>query len=60
MRTLAEVVLSTDGKVHIPAHDLATSGQAILATRGAGKSWLAAVQVEQLIESGYPILALML
>jgi hypothetical protein len=30
-------------------------GQSILATRGAGKSWLAAVEAEALIEAGYPV-----
>ncbi len=29
-----------------------------MATRGAGKSWLAAVRGEKLIEAGYPILVL--
>lgn len=51
-------MLSVDGDVRIPAQELATRGEAILATRGAGKSWLAAVQAEQLIEAGYPILIL--
>jgi len=55
---LSDVVLSRDGTLRIPAHELATKGQAILATRGAGKSWLAAVQAEQLIEAGYPVLIL--
>ena len=55
---MSDVVLSRDGTLRIPAHELATKGQAILATRGAGKSWLAAVQAEQLIEAGYPVLIL--
>jgi len=55
---LSQVILSVDGKVSIPTRDLAGKGEAILATRGAGKSWLAAVQAEQLIESSYPILIL--
>ena len=55
---MQEVVLSADGKVSLSASDLASKGEAILATRGAGKSWLAAVQAEQLIEAGYPVLIL--
>ena len=55
---MSDVVLSRDGTLRIPAHELATKGQAILATRGAGKSWLAAVQAEQLIKAGYPVLIL--
>jgi len=55
---LTEVVLSADGQVRLSAGDLAGKGEAILATRGAGKSWLAAVQAEQLIEAGYPVLIL--
>ncbi len=55
---MSEVVLSDDGRLRLSASDLAGSGEAILATRGAGKSWLAAVQAEQLIEAGYPVLIL--
>ena len=55
---MPELVLSADGEVRLSAGDLAGKGEAILATRGAGKSWLAAVQAEQLIEAGYPILIL--
>jgi hypothetical protein len=53
-----EIDLSIDGKVRLSAHDIATMGEALLATRGAGKSWLAAVEVEQLIEAGYPVAVL--
>jgi len=55
---VSEVVLSSDGKLRLSSQDVSTMGEAILATRGAGKSWLAAVQGEQLIEAGYPILIL--
>lgn len=48
-----------DGKpVELSAHEICTLGQSILATRGAGKSWLGAVQAEQLVEAGYPIAVL--
>jgi len=50
--------LSLDSKTLVSAQELATKGQAILATRGAGKSYLAALQAEQLIEAGYPVLVL--
>jgi len=55
---VSEVVLSSDGKLRLSSHDLATTGQSILATRGAGKSWLAAVEAEGLIEAGYPVVVL--
>jgi len=55
---LPEIMLSADGKLSLPAGDVAGKGEAILATRGAGKSWLAAIQAEQLIEAGYPVLIL--
>ena len=55
---MQEIILSIDGKLSLSAGDLAGKGEAILATRGAGKSWLAAVEAEQLIEAGYPVLIL--
>ena len=55
---MVEVVLDVGGEVSVPVNELATRGQAVLATRGAGKSWLAAVEAEQLIEAGYPVLIL--
>jgi len=57
-RRSSDVVLSSDGSLRLSSHDLATMGQSILATRGAGKSWLAAVESEGLIESGYPVAVL--
>jgi len=55
---LPELILSVNREVRLSARDLAGKGEAILATRGAGKSWLTAVQAEQLIEAGYPIMVL--
>ncbi|MDH5795717.1 MAG: DUF87 domain-containing protein, partial [Candidatus Bathyarchaeota archaeon] len=52
------MILSLDRKILVLAQEIATKGQAILATRGAGKSYLAALQAEQLIEVGYPVLIL--
>jgi hypothetical protein len=50
---MSEVLLGEN--VSVKSHDIATMGQACLATRGAGKSWFGAVQAEQLIEAGYPV-----
>ena len=50
--------MSLDSRILVSAQELATKGQAILATRGAGKSYLAAMEAEQLIEAGYPVLIL--
>jgi len=55
---MGEVVMGSDGSIRVSAQELATKGEAILATRGAGKSYLAAVQAEQLMEAGYPVLIL--
>ena len=40
---MGEVVMGSDGSIRVSAQELATKGEAILATRGAGKSYLAAV-----------------
>jgi hypothetical protein len=49
---------TTDGKAFTLPLDLVTQTQAIIATKGKGKTYLAMVQVEEMLKAGLPVVCL--